>query len=103
MPRRASYIPLSHDDYAPHAFRPIVRTYRGGPTRLDPEKLAQVKHTLLTADMTFPQVARKHGYSAFGLRAAVKRMTGMTIAEWRVSQQDGASAKPIDGSVADPP
>ena len=102
MPRRLSYIPLSHDDYAPHAFRPIVRIYRGGPSRMDAATLERVKQTLLTADMTFPEVARVHGYSAAGLRAAFIRETGMTIAAWRATQ-DGESAKVDTGSVADPP
>jgi transcriptional regulator GlxA family with amidase domain len=93
MPRRASYIPLSHDDYMPRLFRKAVRPY---PDK-KPGAVDQAKEHLLHSSVNVNNIARKVGYcDAQALRRAFKRETGLTISQWLALQVS-------TGSVSDPP
>jgi hypothetical protein len=95
MPRRASYIPLSHDDYSFRAFRQVVWPY-GDRCLNKPGALDRVKEMLLHTNANLVIIARQIGYrSSTTLSQAFKRQTGMTIKEWLAAQkQHGASTKP---------
>lgn len=96
MARRASYLPLHHDDCDLALYR-REKTYGGGRGPLtDPATLERVK-ARLRAGCRVVLVARECGYRHLPTfyRAFTKAL-GMPPAAWRDAQKDGGSAKPLE-------